>query len=204
MNRQTSFSSFNVFAAFVICLTAFSAASAATLSEQLTRSLVVSNLSARLKTDLAQTDVSVKLSNLKQQKVSADEIEVNGSALAVLVADNNQLPIHFAAKIDVAQKSISEISYDFVGEEIASDYAPTANEEVLMKTLLKQISKDYNTDNIVIALDGVDGKFGAASVKEFTGVGEVRIGDMEWNRIEFNVVIGENGKASKVFYDLKK
>jgi hypothetical protein len=199
-----SFLSFKSFVIAVFCLLTFSSVSVASTNEQLTYSLVVSNLSTKLKTDLAQTDVSVKLTNVKQQKVSENEINVKGNGLAVLTADNNQLPIRFAATINVAQKSVSEISYDFVEAESAPAYAPTSDEEFLMKTLMKQISRDYNTDNIVIALDGVEGKSSLSNLKEFSGVGEVRIGDLEWSKIKFDVVIDEKGKASKVIYDVKK
>lgn len=203
MNKQMSFTGFKSFAGLVICFLAFSNAFAAT-TDQITRSLVVDNLSAKLKTDLAKTDVSVKLSNVKQQKISKDEIAVRGDALALLTAEDNQLPIRFEAKINVARKSVSDISYDFVEAASAPEYAPTLSEEFLMKTLMKRISKDFNTDNIVIALDGVKGKSNLSNLKEFSGVGEVRIGDLEWSKIKFDVVVDEKGKASKVVYDVKK
>ncbi|HXG86147.1 MAG TPA: hypothetical protein VNI84_19155 [Pyrinomonadaceae bacterium] len=204
MNKQINFTGFKSFVGLVVCLLAFSKVFAASTTEQITRSLVVDNLSAKLKNDLAKTEVSVKLSNVKQQKISKNEIAVKGDALALLAADNNQLPIRFKAKINVARKSVSDISYDFVEAASASEYAPTLSEEVLMKTLMKRISKDFNTDNIVIAIDGVERKSNLSNLKEFSGVGEVRIGDLEWSKITFDVVIDENGKASKVVYDVKK
>lgn len=203
MNKQFSFTGFKSFVGLVVCFLTFSNAFAAT-TDQITRSLVVDNLSAKLKTDLAKTDVSVKLSNVKQQKISRDEIAVKGDALALLTADNNQLPIRFTAKINVAQKSVSDITYDFVEAASAPEYAPTSSEEFLMKTLMKRISRDYKTDNIVIALDGVEGKSNLSNLKEFSGVGEVRIGDLEWSKIKFDVVVDEKGQASKLVYDVKK
>lgn len=204
MNKQMSVLNFKSFVAAAICFLAVSnvfAASSAT--DQLTYSLVVKNLSTKLKTDLAKTDVSVKLSNLKQHSVSKTEVVVNGDGLAVLPSDDNQLPIRFEAKINVAQKTVSNISYDFVEAASVSEYAPTSNEEILMKELMKQISKDYKTDNIVIALDGVEDNSNLRE-KAFTGVGEVRIGDLVWNKINFDVVFDASGKATKVAYAVKK
>lgn len=204
MNKQMNVLNFKSFVTAAICFLAFSnvfAASSAT--DQLTYSLVVKNLSTKLKTDLAKTDVSVKLSNIKQRNVSKTEVVVNGDGLAVLPSDDNQLPIRFEAKINVAQKSVTDITYDFVEAPGVSEYAPTSNEEVLMKELMKQISKDYKTDNIVIALDGVEDNSNLRE-KAFTGVGEVRIGDLVWNRINFDVVFDASGKATKVAYAVKK
>lgn len=108
------------------------------------------------------------------------------------------------------QKTVSNISYDFVEASVSTlpvapaDYAPTSNEEFLMRELMKQVSKDYNTDNIVLALDTVENSRISLDERVFTGVGEVRIGDFRWNKIKFDVAVDADGKATKVVYDLKK
>lgn len=205
MNKQIGFFGFKGFVVGIICLLAFSNVFAASsASDQLTYSLLVSHLNARLKTDLSENNVSVKLSNVKQHKISKSEVEIKGDGLCLLTAENNQLPIRFEAKINVAQNKVSDINYDFVETENAPEYVPTSNDEVLMKELMKQIGKDYDTDNIVIALDGVENNLTLSREKEFTGIGEVRIGDFQWNKFDFDIVLDANGKTTKVTYDVKK
>lgn len=208
MNKPTNFLNFKTFFAALICCFAFSSAFAASSAEtdKLVRSLVVGNLSAKLKTALAQPNISVKFSNVAQRAVSGSTIEIKGDAVCLFGVRNNELPIRFAAKINVAQKTVSNLAYDFVkaSTTAAPEYAPTSNEEFLMKELMKQISRDYKTENIVVALDGVEANQISLGEKQFTGVGEVRIGSMVWNKIKFDVVVDQRGQARKVVYDVKK
>lgn len=209
MNKQTNFLNLkSFFFVALVCCFAFSnvfAASAAAENDKLVRSLVAGKLSAKLKTVLAQPNVSVKLANIAQRAVAKDIIEIKGDAVCLVkTASNNELPIRFQAKVNVAQKTVSSIDYDFVEAEAAPEYAPTPNEEFLMKELMKQISRDYKTENIVVALDGVEANEISVNEKQFSGVGEVRIGSMVWNKIKFDVTVDENGRAKKVLYDVKK
>ncbi len=207
MNKQISFLHFKSFVLVIFCFLAFSNAFAATTSatDQIAYSLVAENLSTKLKADLSQSNVSVKISNVKRRDISKNEMELGGDGFAVLINENNQLPIRFSATVNIAQKSVLDVRYDFVeANALASEYAPTSNEEFLMKELMKQISADYKTANIVIALDGVENNAVFTGKKEFTGIGEVRIGDLEWNKIKFAVEVDTNGKAIKVAYDVKK
>ncbi len=206
MKKQTNFFNLKSFFAALICCFAFSNVFAASSSadDKLIRSLVASNLSTKLKTALAQTDVSVKLSNVAQHAVAKNAVEIKGDAVCLFGAQKNELPIRFTAKINVAQKTVSNVSYDFVEASAAPEYAPTSNEEFLMKELMKQISRDYKTENIVVALDGVDANQISLNEKQFSGVGEVRIGDMIWNKIKFDVTVDQNGRARKVIYNVKK
>ena len=66
------------------------------------------------------------------------------------------MPIRFDVKLNAEKQTISDIEYEFVKSESAPDFSPTSTEEVLMKELMKQIGKDYKTDNIVIAIDGFE------------------------------------------------
>lgn len=206
MKKQTNFFNLKNFFAALICCFAFSNVFAASSAadDKLIRSLVVSNLSTKLKSALAQTEVSVKLSNVAHRAVAKDAVEIRGDAVCLFGVRKNELPIRFAAKINVSQKTVSSVSYDFVETSAAPEYAPTSNEEFLVKELMKQISRDYKTENIVVALDGVDANQISLGEKQFTGVGEVRIGDMVWNKIKFDVTVDQNGRAKKVVYDVKK
>ena len=183
-----------------ICFLAFSSALASTTKEQI-NSLIVENLSNKLKTDLAVEKITVELKDIKENKISANEIALSGDANCVLVAD--EMPISFKAKVNLSSRIVSDIVYDFV--EPKTEFEPATNEEVLMKELMKQISKDYKTDNIVIAIDGVEPVENLSKEKQFSGVGEVRIGDLVWNKIKFLVVMNEEKKyATKVIYTVEK
>lgn len=77
------------------------------------------------------------------------------------------------------------------------------NEEVLMKELMKKISQDYKTTNITIAIDEFDKENIALDKQEFVGKGEVKIGEIEWNTINFDVVLDKNKKPVQIKYEIK-
>lgn len=187
-----------------ICFSAFSSVSASTEKEKI-QTLVVNNLQNKLKTDLANDSVSVKLNNVEEYRISKNQVGLKGNAFCVMTADNNQLPLIFDVKVNPNDLSVTDVKYDFAEFMNASEYAPSSNEEVLMKELMKKISHDYKTENIVIAIDGVEDVSSVTNRREFTGVGEVRIGTLVWNKIKFDVVFDkENSAASKVLYKVDK
>lgn len=199
MNKQISFYGFKTLLAAVICFLAFTSVSA--FATEQNYSLVITNLSKKLQNDLSLENVKVELKNIKEYKISAAKIGFKGEGNAVLIAD--QLPIRFDVKVNTADRSVFDIAYDFV--EPASEFAPSTNEELLMKELMKQISKDYQTDNIVIAIDGMENLSNVKREKQFAGIGEVRIGDLVWHKIKFDVVLDtENKSATKVVYKVEK
>ena len=86
MNKQVNFLNLERFAAALICCFAFSnvfAASSSAVADKLALALVTSNLSARLKTDLVQADVIVRLTNVEQREVSKNTIEIKGEGVCV-------------------------------------------------------------------------------------------------------------------------
>lgn len=200
MNKQIKFFGFKSLLIAAICFLAFTGAFASTTKEKI-NSLVVENLSKKLKNDLAVEKVTVELKNVTENKISANEIALNGTANCVLIAD--EMPISFEAKINLANQTVSDIVYDFV--EPKTEFEPTTGEEVLVKELMKQISKDYKTNNIVIAIDGTENLSASADEKQIAGVGEVRIGDLVWNKIKFVVVLDEEKRTAKqVVYKVEK
>lgn len=201
MNKQIRFIRFNGLIIATVCLFAFTSAFASVGEKN--NSLIVKNLSKKLQNDLALKSVTVQLKNVEEYRISKSEIGFKGDAVCILEDKNNQLPITFDAKLDAANQSLTDIVYDFV--EPVSEFAPSSNEEILMKELMKKISKDYKTDNIVIAVDGVENVSNVNNEKEFTGIGEVRIGDLVWNKVKFDVVLDVKNKlATKVIYQLEK
>ena len=206
MNKQNKFFGFKGFLLAIICFLAFSNAFAAfSTNKNSDYSIVVKSLSLKLQNDLADTSAVVKLTNVNEYKVSKSQTGIKGDAVCVLTAQNNQLPIRFDVKVDTGKQIISDIVYNFVNVENAPEFTATSTNEVLIKELMKQISKDYKTDNIVIAIDGFEDISKLNNRKEFTGIGEVRIGDFVWKKIKFDVVIGDkNQPGSKIFYKLEE
>lgn len=200
MNKQNKFFIVKGFVIAIFCFLIFSNAFAA---DSKTVAIIAENLSRKLKNDLAKQDISVKFTSVHEYKISANQVGIKGDGVCLISAENNQLPIRFDAKLDTRKQSVSDIKYDFV--EPAASYAPTSNEEILMQELMKRISKDYGTQNIVIAIDGYEDVSSLTDQKEFAGVGEVRIGDFVWNKIKFDVVLNpENKAASKIVYKVEK
>jgi len=198
MTGQINF--FNkTFLIFAFCLLSLTN----TFASEKNYSLVTENLSKKLQNDLANDNVTVKLNNVAEYKISKNEIELKGDATCTLNENDAQLPIQFEVKVNPLNQSVIDVKYDFV--EAVAGYNSANNEEVLMKELMKEISRDYKTENIVIAIDAVETVGNTINEKKFLGVGEVRIGDMVWNKIKFDVVLNaQTQKASKIIYKVEK
>jgi hypothetical protein len=166
--------------------------------------LVTQNLSKKLQSDLADSNLTVKLNSVEEYEISGSEIGFKGSATCLLAKQNNQLPLEFEIKVNSANQNILDVKYNFV-EAAAGVYSPTSNEEILMKELMTKISRDYKTENIVIAIDAVEKIENANDSDKFSGVGEVRINGMVWNKIKFDVVLdAQTRKANRVVYQVEK
>lgn len=200
MTKHLSFFNHKCFLMLVLCLVSTSSALALSEKNQL---LVEQNLSKKLQNDLANDNVTVKLNNVEEHKVSTNEVGLTGDAVCILTEDNSQLPIQFEVTVNPVNQSVLAVKYDFVAGN--SEFAPSQNEEILMKELMTQISRDYKTKNIVIAIDGFENIGNTNGEKKFSGVGEVRIGDMVWNKIKFDVVLdAQTQKANKILYQVEK
>ena len=168
------------------------------VSSSRTSTLVVQNLTKILKTDLVQENIAVNLGNLEQTAISNNEVTLQGNATCVLPVENTQLPIMFEAKFNLAKQTIDDIKYTFV----ESEYTPTSEEEILMKELMQQISRDYKTQDIVIALDNFESSVG--NKLRYKGIGEVKIGAIQWSKIAFDVTLNSNKTAAKIEYKIKE
>lgn len=162
--------------------------------------LIAQNLTLRLKTDLIQQNVTVKIGNIEQTAVSNNVIKLEGNAVCILATEKTQLPIKFEAKINLAKQTVDDIQYTFV----ESEYAPSSEEEVLMKELMKQISQDYKTQEIVIALDNFTTSGSVENKVQYKGIGEVRIGSLGWSKINFDVILNSDKTAAKIEYKVQK
>lgn len=175
-------------------------ASAKGVSEQ-TLSTIAANLSKKLRVDLADNTATVKISDIERQQLSKNQVDFKGSAFCILKSENTQLPIKFEAKINPQTQDVADINYNFV-EENNDEFAPTNTEEVLMKELMKQVSVDYKTDSIVIAIDGFE-VVPSANGKTLKGNGEIKIGEVKWSKINFDVMLDDENKPAQIKYDIK-
>ena len=160
--------------------------------------LIADNLSEKLKADLAEQNVKIKFGSVEQNVIANNLVEIKGQAFCVLPNENTQLPINFEARVNPVKKVVADVQYKFV----ESDYAPSAVEEILIHELMKQISRDYKTDQITIAIDGFETTEAANSQKNLKGNGEIKIGEVEWSKIKFDVVLNTEKKATKIIYDI--
>lgn len=165
-------------------------------------SIITDNLTKRLRADLADNSVTVKINDVEKYQAVKNEIDIKGSGICIITKDNNRLPLNFEAKLSVQEKLISGVKYDFVQYE-TSAFAPTLTEEVLMKQLMNKVSADYKTKEIVIAIDGFE-TAETAEGKEYTGNGEIKIGEVEWRKIKFDVVLNAGNQPAKIEYDVQK
>lgn len=161
--------------------------------------LITQNLAAKLKADLVSNNVSVVYKNIEKTQISNTETIFKGDALAVVPNDNTQLPITFEAKLNPVAEVVDAVAYTFV----ESSYAPSTDEEFLMKHLLKKLAADYKTQEVVIAIDGFETQKAAENQSEYKGTAEVRVGELEWKKINFDVLMNAKNEASKVQYNLK-
>jgi len=167
------------------------------------KTAILQKLTQKLRVDLADQSVQVKLNNVRDSEISKSQIGFDGQASAVVKADKTELPFQFTAAVNLNNQTVEAIDYQFV--ESNSAFAPSAAEDNLMKGLMTQISKDYNTTNIVISIDGFDAAQLTADETKYEGIGEVRIGDFEWRKIKFNVVLDSQSRtATRVLYDVQK
>lgn len=165
--------------------------------------LISQNLTAKLKSDLVSNNVSVEFKTVEKTQISNTETIVKGDAVAVVPSDNTQLPIKFEAKINPLAEVVDAVEYAFV-ENVENNYAPSNDEEFLMKHLLKKLAADYKTEEVVIAIDGFETQKAAENHKEYKGTAEIRVGEVEWRKINFDVILNAKNEASKIEYDLKK
>jgi hypothetical protein len=168
-----------------------------------TQSIIVQDLSQKLKADLSDTNLQVTLTNFEESKLSGNLVAVRGEANCILTNDQTALPLTFEAKLNPLKQTVSDIKYNFL-ESAENSYAPSTDEEILMKELMKQIGADYKTEQITIAIDNFKALEMDNNQTGYKGTGEVKIGQMVWNKIDFNVVMNNDKSSSHIKYDIKK
>ncbi len=209
MKNQNGFGKLNILLVCLMALAAFSVQAKpgdsinANLKIERYKNVIVQKLTEKLRVDLADKTVDIRISDVQNNQNSKNQIDFNGTALAVVNDDKTSLPFEFTAKVNLNNQRVEDVSYKFV--EATSEFAPSLAEDTLMKELMTEISKDYQTTNIVIALDGFETNKPTPNEVNYEGTGEVRIGDFEWRKIKFNVRLdSQSQSATKVSYELQK
>lgn len=165
-----------------------------------TVALVIKNLTAKIKKEMSPQNISVNFVNVEKRAGSRNEVVLSGSGSCLIKESNALIPIEFEAKLNTANGTVKNISYTFLD----SEFAPPTEEDFLMKHLLNQIGKDYKTTEVVIAINGYETKENELRQKEFVGTAEVRIGQLEWRKINFDVITADDAIPIKVEYDFEK
>ena len=202
MKNQYEFRSFYIVIIVLAVLAISSTPTKANVKTDHYRNAIVQKLTQQLRTDLSVKNIQVKLNDIRDSEISNSRINFNGKALAVVLDDKTSLPFEFSAQVNSRSQSIEDVSYQFVDGN--TEFAPNAAEDILMKQIMTQISKDYKTTNIVISIGGFDTAQINSNQTKYDGYGEVRIGE-QWKKINFNVVLdSQNQTADKIAYDVQK
>jgi hypothetical protein len=184
-------------------LAAFTIQASGSVKTDRYKTAIVQKLTEKLRVDLADDAVEVKLNTVRDNEISNSRVDFDGQALAVVTNDKTALPFQFTAQVNLNNQNIEDVSYQFV--EAAAEFTPSLVEDNLMKQLMTKISKDFKTTNIVISIDGFETAQLTMRETKYEGIGEVRIGDFEWRKIKFNVVLdSQNKTATKILYDVQK
>ena len=175
-----------------------------TFSYKNLNNIVAEQLKVRLQEDLFEDNLVVKLKTIKEQRVSDNKVEMEGKAVYVFTRNKVKVPINYEVKVNIRERKVTDISYDFVEVKPRSAFAPTAVEDTLMDVLLKQINTDLKTEDIVIALVDEEDLVKSKDGKKFIGRGEVKIDNQGWKKIEFEVELNsKKNKPQKVIYKVK-
>lgn len=149
-------------------------------------------LSNKIKTDLGIKDVNLKYEKVNQYSISKSKVGVKGNA-KYFINSEFVAPLTFDVQVNMADFSVVNINYDF---EDADDTIAVGSpvEENITQRLIKQIGNKFKTANVVISVDNLE-----TVENQLKGTGEVRIGDFEWRRIEFDAVLNKKSVASVKF-----
>lgn len=176
----------------------------ALLNAEETYSIAARGLTKKMETDLVLNNIKVKFLKVERYAVSKSQIGLRGSGNCQLGAEDNALPINFDVKINVNNKNVADVAYNFVEAEETGETNLSENETFVSRQLMEKIKADYKTENIVVAIDYLNDQNLSNGAKSFTGAGEIRLGDLVWKKISFEVVAnGENQTGALVKYKIQ-
>lgn len=186
-NKLHGFNFLLAILATVLSFSGFAAANTASNANSARSSkIALEALSNKIKTDTGNSDASLKFEKVNQYNASKSTIGVKGSA-KYFINSEFVAPMTFDVKVNATDFSVVNVNYDF---EDADDTIAVGSpvEENITQKLLKQIKNQHKTANVVISIDNLE-----TLENQLKGTGEVRIGDFEWRRIEFDASLNKKG-----------
>lgn len=186
-NKLHGFNFLLAILAAVLSFSGFAAANTASNANSARSSkIALEALSNKIKTDTGNSDASLKFEKVNQYNASKSTIGVKGSA-KYFINSEFVAPMTFDVKVNATDFSVVNVNYDF---EDADDTIAVGSpvEENITQKLLKQIKNQHKTANVVISIDNLE-----TLENQLKGTGEVRIGDFEWRRIEFDASLNKKG-----------
>lgn len=167
--------------------------------EQAAINIAVKGLSQKLQADLVMNKVSLRLDQVQNQNISEEKVVVSGFGT---VQNAKDVSLTFDVEVNPVKAEIVKINYDIVSPIAVGPASLT--ESFLMKKVMGKIKSDYNTEEIVIAIDDFETVKNIDGNTNYVGVAEVRV-EMQWNRIEFDVQgNAKQGTAQSVTYKVVK
>src|SRR5215213_584360 len=89
----------------------------AVLSVDETYSIAAKGLTKKMETDLVLSNIKVKFGKVERYSISKTQIGLRGEGSCQLGTEDNALPINFDVKINVNNKNIADVAYNFVESE---------------------------------------------------------------------------------------
>jgi hypothetical protein len=190
------------FGAMTLPASAKDTSATALLGADETYSIAAKGLARKMETDLVLNNIKVKFAKVERYAISKSQIGIRGEGSCQLSAEDNALPINFDVKINVNNRNVADVAYSFVdAEETGATEALSENETFVTRQLMEKIKADFKTENIVVAIDYLNENL-SDGAKILTGAGEVRLGDMVWKKISFEVV-ADNANGAAVKYQIQ-
>lgn len=159
--------------------------------------------------DKLQKDFKVSLVELTLDEVghftpNAKTFGVVGNGTFTTDGGNSWQPIEFEIFVNNRGTKLDLIQYQLPKPAPIKDNfaAAQGSEEMAIQGLLNQLKSDYQTENIVVALDDIKADK-CAEGQNIIGRGEMRVGDSDWKKFHFKLTVNDKqGEYSNVNYIL--
>ncbi len=165
--------------------------------------LVANKLTVELRSDLANPNINFQIRNVESYELFEDQIVMKGDGFCILTQSDDKMPVNFKTVIDANTQQASKMEYAFTDFDESSGYSPSADEDKLMTVLMNQLSKDFATQDVVVAIDNSNGVSRSNSNPAYTGNGEVKLKNGNWKKIKFEIELNPNKSAKSVVYEIK-
>ena len=146
--------------------------------DETTKRKVVDSLAKKLKTDLADQNLSLRIKELDEYETQQEQVKIYGEALLVPAKDKVSKEVYFDAVINEKTDEVTLINYTLAEDTSeANDY--------LTDVVIKKLRKDYKTDDVILTVSNVE-KI-QTSGEKYKGIGEVMIDGLMLKEINFEI-----------------